>query len=355
MQNPFTKTFSKSPGATYIAPSKLEEIMENFSFDMPTESVFKITGVRGSGKTVILAKIEEELKKEENRQKGWIVLDLNPARDMLSQIAAMLHNEGYGGSIIKSRSLELSASFFGAGGGIGFSSEKDNPYFDIGVEVEKMIKNAKDDKKKIFIGIDEISKTSEMIKFTAEYGRWLRAGYPVYLVCTGLYENIQDVCNVKNLTFFRRATTIKTEPLSFIRMSEMYKKMLGISSSDAKELAKFTKGYAYAFQTLGSLYFNKKESDSLEDIISDLKTELFAYSYEKIWEEMTNNDRALAKLLVDKEEYKREEILNLMGDKANNYSMYRDRLINRGIIESRYAHISLALPFFAEYIKEYAV
>ena len=40
----------------------LEEILENFVYENPSESVYKITGVRGSGKTVILAKVEEELK-----------------------------------------------------------------------------------------------------------------------------------------------------------------------------------------------------------------------------------------------------------------------------------------------------
>ena len=47
----------------------------------------------GSKVVVISAKIEEELRSESNRGKGWIVLDLNPARDMLRQIAAMLHKE----------------------------------------------------------------------------------------------------------------------------------------------------------------------------------------------------------------------------------------------------------------------
>ena len=37
------------------------------------------------------------------------------------------------------------------------------------------------------------------------------------------------------------------------------------------------------------------------------QAELFAYSYEKIWEEMTEMDRFLAGLLTEKEEYKREE------------------------------------------------
>ena len=118
-------------------------------------------------------------------------------------------------------------------------------------------------------------------------------------------------------------------------------------------MAKCTKGYAYAFQQLGVLYFKKKSEESLSDILPDFKTELFAYSYEKIWEEMTEADRFLASLLVEKGEYKREEVLRLMGGRAGNYSMYR--LLKRGILESRQAYVSLALPYFADYIKEYCL
>lgn len=353
MQNPFTTTFSKTPEYTYIATAQTDEILENFSYETPSESVYKITGVRGSGKTVILAKIEEELKSGANRERGWLVFDLNPARDMLGQIAAMLHKEGFGRSDTKNRSVSISATVLGTGGQIGYGAEKTNEFFDIGVEVEFMIQQAQSKGKRILIGIDEVSKTTEMIKFASEYGRWLRANYPVYLVCTGLYENIQEVSNVKNLTFFRRATTIKTEPLNWIRMSEMYKKQLRVERDEAREMAKCTKGYAYAFQELGVLYFKKREIETLEDIIPDLKAELFAYSYEKIWEEMTDGDKFLAALLTEKKEYKREEVLKLMGKRAGSYSMYRDRLLKRGILEGRQAYISLALPYFADYIKEY--
>ena len=68
---------------------------------------------------------------------------------------------------------------------------------------------------------------------------------------------------------------------------------------------------------------------------------------------MTETDRFLVGLLVDKSEYKREEVLKLMGARAGNYSMYRDRLMKRGILEGRQAYISLALPYFADYVKEY--
>lgn len=353
MQNPFTTTFSKMPEYTYIDTEKAEEILENFSYDSPSESVYKITGVRGSGKTVLLAKIEEELRSGIYKADNWLIFDVNPTRDILGQIAAMLVKEGFGGKTKSGTGVNLSATVLGTGGGFGFSSEKNMEFFDIGVEVEKMIQQVQKKNKKILIGIDEVSKSDEMVKFASEYGRWLRAGYPVYFVCTGLYENIQELSNVKNLTFFRRATTIKTEPLNMIRMSEMYKSKLNVESTQAVQMAKLTKGYAYAFQELGVLCFKKKDEESFEDILFKLKAELFAYSYEKIWKEMTEMDRFLASLLTEKEEYKREEVLKLMGDKSGSYSMYRDRLLKRGILNSRQGYISFALPFFAEYIKEY--
>lgn len=353
MQNPFTTTFSKTPEYTYISTQETNEILENFSYEHPSESVYKITGVRGSGKTVILAKIEERLRQDSDRK--WLVYDLNPSRSMLMQLAAMLQKDGYGAKNAKAKGVTLSASVLGTGGSIGVTSETNDEIFDIGVEIEGMLQNVQKKKNKILIGVDEVSKTTEMIQFTSEYGKWIRAGYPVYLVCTGLYENIQEVCNVKNLTFFRRATTIKTEPLNSVRMSEMYKNKLNISSEEAKSMAKCTKGYAYAFQELGVLYFKKLKSATLENILPDLKAELFAYSYEKIWEEMTDTDRFLVSLLTEKEEYKREEVLKLMGDKSGNYSMYRDRLIKRGILESRQAYISFALPYFGEYIRTYCI
>ena len=145
-----------------------------------------------------------------------------------------------------------------------------------------MLKTVQSKNVKILIGMDEIYKSEETVMFVSEYGKWLCAGYPVHFVCTGLYENIQKLSNVKNLTFFKRATTIKTEPLNTIRMTEMYKNKLNVDNKLARTMANITKGYAYAFQELGAPYFKKKEDETFADVLSNLKTELFAYSYEKI-------------------------------------------------------------------------
>ncbi len=355
MQNPFSTTFNKLPEYSYITTNEPREMIENFSYDSPSESVYKITGIRGSGKTVIMASVQEELKSEHNAKKGWLVYTLNPSRDMLHQFAAYLYSEKFIKESIKSKSINISASILGTGGGIGYSSERDDKYFDIGVEIRKMLDVAASKHKKILICIDEVSKTKDMIVFTLEFGGWLVSGYPVYVVCTGLYENVMELGNVKNLTFFRRGTTIETNPLNHIKMSEMYTSLLDIDIDTAKKMAAITNGYAYAFQQLGALYFKNGKKLSLDEITDELKRELFSYSYEKIWEELTEEDRYLVSLISEKEEYKREEVLALMGKKAGNYSVYRDRLLKRGIIRSRQGYIWLYPPFFAEYVRKYGI
>ncbi len=353
MQNPFSTTFSKFPENSYISTSEPREMIENFSYDSPSESVYKITGLRGSGKTVIMASVQDELKTKENSEKGWLVYTLNPSRNMLAQFAAYLYSESFIKENIKGKSLSISASLFGSGGGIGYSKEQSGDFFDAGVEIRKMLDVAKKKKKKILLCVDEVSKTPDMMVFALEFGGWLISGYPVYFICTGLYENVHELENVKNLTFFRRGTTIATRPLSYIKMSEMYCSKLDVDIETAKYMARITNGYAYAFQKLGALYFKNKDKLSMDEIVEDLKSELFSYSYEKIWEEMSGDDRFLASLLTEKPEYKREEVLSLMGKKVKNYSVYRDRLLKRGIILARQGYIGLNPPFFAEYIQKY--
>ena len=350
MQNPFSTTYSKIPSNSYIPTGQISDIIENFRYDDPSESVYKITGVRGSGKTVLLAKIEQQLQEEGASE--WIILRLSPARDILQQLAAHLAGEDFIQKKKKNRGFNVSASVLGTGGGIGISPESQPAIYDIGTEIDRMLRIASSQKRKILIGIDEVSKNTEMIVFASEFGKWLRAGYPVYLVCTGLYENIEQLSNVKNLTFFRRAATVKTQPLNLVRMAEMYKDRLGMDAATAKEYAGITKGYPYAFQMIGSLCFKSRPDFTKEPVLNELKADLYAYAYEKIWEELSTCEKELVVLLSQKPEMKRTELLSSMKNPGS-YSVYRDRLLRKGIAVARQGCLSLSLPFFGEYIQEY--
>ena len=110
MKNPFTTTFSKIPDDTYIPTNQVDEIIENFSYNNPSESVYKITGVRGSGKTVILSKVEDILQNDDNLKKDWLVYRISPGRNLLLQFASMLYKENFVKKQSKNRNFSFSAS-----------------------------------------------------------------------------------------------------------------------------------------------------------------------------------------------------------------------------------------------------
>lgn len=351
-QNPFTHTYG-SAGQAYIDMQWAQKAIKNFDYDNPSEYVYKIVGVRGGGKTVVLSDIMKYYRQQDNVDKGWIVYDLSSARDPLHTLVSYLSKEKF--AHLKNKSVDISA-----GANIGpisgrIESVRNNKdmYYDDEVELDSLLEKGFEKHKRFLICIDDIAKTNEMVAFCSVYAKYIRAEKPVYLVCTGLFNNMEALGRVRNLTFFRRAETIEIRALSEISITMKYKKLLGIDQDEARKLTKLTRGYAYAYQVLGSLYFSKKDSDSVEDLMIDYDERLFSQSYEKIWEELKNEERVLIRIML--EHKKRAEILEHM-ENPGNYSVYRNSLIKSGLIrESQRGMIEFTLPHFEEYVKEFCV
>ena len=79
MNNPFTLSFGKKPLQYISRISQTNQILDAFRSEVPSNQIFMITGVRGSGKTVMMTSIASELKKDNS----WIVIELNPKAFMI--------------------------------------------------------------------------------------------------------------------------------------------------------------------------------------------------------------------------------------------------------------------------------
>ncbi len=353
IQNPFTHTYG-SAGQAYIDMKWAQKAIDNFDFDEPSEYVYKVVGVRGSGKTVVLSDIIKYYRKKENVEKGWLIYDLSSARDPLHTLVSFLANESFTGSKKKKISeINIGASVGIFSGGISASDVDKDAHYDDEAELDKLLNIAFENGKRILVCIDDIVKTDSMVAFCSVYAKYIRIQKPFYFICTGLFSNVEALGRVRNLTFFRRAETIEVRALSDVSITTKYKKFLNIDMEEARTLAKITKGYAYAYQVLGSLYFNKKKTETIEDLMDDYDEQIFSQSYEKIWEELSEGERRLVKIMLDHK--KREDILAQM-EKPKNYSEYRSSLIKGGIIrEVRRGVIEFALPHFEEYVKYYCI
>ena len=73
--------------------------------------------------------------------------------------------------------------------------------------------------------------------------------------------------------------------------------------------------------------------------------------YGKIWPELSDLDRQILGVMAESGETRVKNIREQMGMKPGLFSVYRDRLKRKGVLDTgKYGEVSFALPRFAEYV-----
>ena len=88
-KNPYTLVFGKEPSQAITRFMQTDEITDQFLSDSPAQQIYMITGVRGSGKTVMLTEVSRKIEAEKN----WIVTECNATRDLLTGLASGLYHD----------------------------------------------------------------------------------------------------------------------------------------------------------------------------------------------------------------------------------------------------------------------
>lgn len=343
MKNPFTLTFGKKPEQYISRITQTHQIVDDFLSDSPSSPIYMIAGVRGSGKTVMMTSISMEIQKDKN----WYTVELNPKRDLLTSLASKIYAFPHMKEKLVNAKLDFSAF------GFGISIDNGTPVTDIEDVVSKMLKQLKKDGKRLLVTIDEVTNTEEIGIFASSFQIFLRQDLPIYLLMTGLYENIYEIQNDKSLTFLYRAPKIILEPLSYSAITNTYKDVFKITEKKATEMALLTKGYSFAFQVLGYLYWSKEGKGEISDLLSEYDRYLNEYVYEKIWSETSELDKKIMIVIATSEDNTVKGIRDKLKMKSELFSVYRERLKRKGIIDTKeYGKISFSLPRFSEFVIE---
>lgn len=340
-QNPYSLTFGRQPSEIIPRFAQTQEVLDMFLSERPPQQIYMVTGVRGSGKTVFMTSIAKELKERDD----WVVVELNPERDLLLSLAAKLSSDNALAQIFRNAKINL--SFWG----FGLEIESDVQITDIETALTKMIESLKKHHKRLFIAIDEVVNTPNIRTFASAFQIFLRQDLPVFLLMTGLYENIDVLQNEKSLTFLYRAPKIVLAPLRIGTIAENYKSVLGVDDEHALNMARSTKGYSFAFQVLG--YFTWKYKDDEACIQADYKHYLDEFVYEKIWKELSNLDRRVLYGIAKTSNGTIKNVREVIGMSTNQFNPYRQRLIRRGLIDgSKFGHVTFTLPLFKRFVLE---
>lgn len=337
--NPFTLSFGKEPYSFIDQGMQKQEIIDSFTSENPSFQACMITGVRGSGKTVMLTNIAKYF----TDLKDWIVINLSPELDLLHSFAANLSNRT--DTLALFRDAKINLSFLG----LGLEIDGVPPITDITVAISKMLEKLLKSNKRVLITIDEAVRNSSMREFASMFQIYIRQELPLYLIMTGLYENIYELQNEKSLTFLYRAPKYVVQPLNMGMVAHKYEKILNINPNDSIQMAKLTKGYPFAFQALGYLCW--KNNTSYLDVLNEYSMYLEEFVYEKLWMELSENDRKVILAINNAKTGKVEDIRTQVGKTSGNFSVYRDRLLKKGlIVSSQYGYLEFALPMFEKYV-----
>ncbi|WP_026495619.1 ATP-binding protein [Butyrivibrio sp. WCD3002] len=341
-KNPYTISFGKIPSKYLSRNYVIDSIAEAFERDVPDEQAFKLTGIRGTGKTVTLTAIEQHFRDDED----WIVIGIRSDSDIISELVAHLYSSVPMVSAFVDANLNLSAF------GIGLNITSKSPVASIDYALKVILSELKKSGKHLLVTIDEARKTKGIVDFIQEFQILIREELPIFVIVAGLYEDIESLENAEGLTFFLRATKYEMSPLNITYIRDDYKDTLGIDFEEAEKMAFITKGYAYAYQTLGKYMWDSKEKYLTKEVLRKFDEVLSEKVYKKIWSELAPKDKWFLQFIVKKETMEVGELLELTKTTHSTWSVPRSRLSEKGIIDaSNRGTVSILLPRFKEFIE----
>ena len=338
--NPFTLMYGM-PAPSIISRAEHEAtILKSFTIDNSLRT-FYITGIRGCGKTVFLRNVCSTINKIDN----WIVLEVNSQGEILESIANKLYSKSIDAKLLDGWSISINLP------GVTITKNQQNTISDPEIIIEKLLERLSNKSKNILIAIDEVTNTHEFKKFVNFFQTMIGKGFNFYLLMTGLIENFNLIINDKAMTFLTRAPKIELEPLSQISIALEYQRIFNINKELAVNMAKLTNGYAFAYQVLGYYFYESKAQSLNDDFISQYDTYLWNNGYNKFWNDLTKTEKKFVVALAQSNAGKKEEIISTGGFSKTNFSQYRKRLIEKGLVASiDYDKLEFVLPRFKEFV-----
>ena len=358
-KNPFTPTFGSIPLQLAGRDRIIRDILDglnNSPGDPNRATIF--VGARGSGKTVLLAKIAEEASAN-----GWISVNVDAAPDMLDEVMIQIRDNAK--EFLAPESLSHVTSISAAGVGVSRSLNKSNRKITWRSEMTSIVKELNEKDVGLLITVDELDvKADELRTVITTFQHFVRERRDVALIMAGLPPKVSNLLRDDSISFLRRAFQHHLEAIEESEVRFSMKRTIELAGrtieNEALNLAvKSTKGFPFMIQLIGYQMWRQNPEmgnisfeDAEEGIVlarNDLERMIFDTTYRELSEQ---DIVFLAAMLDDKEYSNISDIASRMDVSPKYAGIYRKRLIEQGIIDSSgYGKVSFSLPMFREYFQ----
>lgn len=360
-RNPFLPSFGRVPSMVLDQQRTIDDYLSGLVNHDGKYQTSIVYGVRGSGKTVFLINVAHHLKQVPNW--AFLRLTLSQGNLLMQLINGLQQIRGIDWTeVLKNFSTELNFSVFG----ITLKSTSSTQTINYKSVLEKMLAQLKQRGISVLIGIDEIEVSDDVRAFASMYQMLIGEEFDIALIMTGLPSRISDLQNDNVLTFLLRSNRIYLARLDRESVIDSYQRAFQngekeIDSVNLNILAEAAGGYPYAFQTVGYYAWRLSQNDVIDEqvvtqTIEKSKVDLYHNAYEKLYTEVSANDRRMLGVIADypQADVPISYIQEKLAKPKNYVSVYRARLKDAQLIDTTdWGKVRFSLPFFGDFIHWY--
>ncbi len=365
-RSPFTPTFGSTPPALV---GRQQEV-NGFAYALDTGAGSKgratfVTGQRGVGKSVML-----NVYRDIAASRGWASVHTTASKGFARQLTDARLPEVLEqldtAHLTTSKTVGANLSVLGVGGGFTNRTESTNTLVpDFRHQLMRILDILDKTETGLLITLDEVhrSQLGELQEITDAISYAFAQEAPVAFVAAGLPETINGLVNDDVSTYLRRAERVTLENLTpedtRVALEAPIRSAGGQISEAALDLAvEGTGNYPYLVQLVGDEAWRAAgEGDIREShvhaALGTAEQSMFRQIHEPMIESLSEREREyLTAMTADEGRSSTGDIARRMTIDAKHASVYRDRLLNDGVIDTAgRGYVTFAVPYTDSYLR----
>lgn len=360
LTNPFKPTAGMTPPVLMGRETVIQDFTDGLLEGPGSPGrLMRITGPRGSGKTVLLTELGEIAQ-----ARGWRVVDVVSDEDVCDSVVRQLRRT------VRPKNVKVNASLPFVSAEVDFGGLPDDATFR--EVLEHAVRNLTERGAGLLITLDEAQNVdrSAMSTIASCVQLLIRERQNIAFVFAGITTGVLDLLNNKSLTFLRRA---RSEELASIPVDEVAEALretiersgMSIGNAALVRAAEATEGYAYLTQLVGydiwrvaRRHVEASTEVTLKDVEQGVQMANSEYNSAVLDTALADLSRpAIEYLLAMCEDEKASStgaIAERLGRRTGDANTYRRILISRQIIESTATgYVAFSMPRMREYLQEH--
>lgn len=360
LTNPFKPTAGKTPPLLIDRRAIIEDFREGIE-DGPgaPARLMRITGARGSGKTVLLNALGNVA-----RDYGWDVIEETAGFGLCERILEQLN------------SLDsISKATVRASLGIVAADVELSPNHPSSLRgsLTRRVRTLTEHGVGLLITIDEAQDTDEdeMRVIAQAVQHLVREDLSVALVFAGITSGVMRIIDGKAMTFLRRAIPEELHPIPISEVASALRETIesagmSISEPELQRMAQASEGYPYMIQLVGYRVFRlarrheeRAPSVQQEDVRQGIIEARNEFEAAVIEASLSSLSRVPMQLLIAMSEddgpSSIAEVAGRLGKTTQGLSTARHELISEQIIEpASRGYLQFSIPYLREYLRNHA-